>query len=174
MDVPIEFEFKLSAQDYKRAVRDFYLRQRSIQAMILLAEISGILGLLVASIFREGIGEPFFTMLLIGCVFFVVGFPLIVAFYLPYQVERRVSQNERARALQRWKLTEDGVELRTEYNESKSDWNVFGRIIESKDYYLLALSGSKSLFMIVPKRAFRTRQMEEEFREIVMRKVGEA
>ena len=174
MDMPIEFEFKLSAQDYKIAVRDFYLRQRSIKAMILLAEISGLLGILAASIFRKWIEEPFFTMLLVACVFLVVGFPLIVVFYLPYQVERKVSQNKRARALQRWKLTEDGVELRTEHNESKSDWGVFARIIESKDYYLLALSGSKSLFMIVPKRAFRTRQMEERFREAVMQKVGEA
>ena len=169
---PIEFEFNLSAQDYKKAVRDFYLRQRSIKVMMLLAGISGLLGVLAASAFKGWMEEPFFTMLLVACIFLAVGFPLGVIFYLPYLVERKVSQNERAMALQRWKLTEKGIELRTEHNESRSDWGVFARIIESKDYYLLALSGSKSLFMIVPKRAFRTRQMEEKFRKVVTRKVG--
>ena len=169
--MPIEIEFELSGKDYKIATRDFYLHQKSIWAMIILAEIGGAGSILWTSVFGETMEGSLQTVLLAFFLSLALVLPLAIFLYLPYQVERKVSKQGKLGIVQRWTVMDEGIEIKTEHSESKMDWEVFGGIIESSRHYLLSFSTNKNLFVIIPKRAFRTPRTATEFREIAMRHI---
>jgi len=164
MNTSIEFEFELTSQDYRKAIRDFYLHQMRTWVIIVVTGALCLLGILFVSDFGLSAEGLFLVLLLpLSLVLYFV--------YSPYQMGRRASRNERFTTMRRWVVTEREIKVTSKFSESKFDWGVFMAVIESKEYYLLRSSTNKNLFTIIPKRVFGTRQMAEEFRCLVIRNI---
>lgn len=68
-------------------------------------------------------------------------------------------------------FNDDGLNFHTEHLDSKLDWNYYYKAWETDKFYLLFYG--KSLFTIVPQRAFDDDEHERSFRSIISKNLRE-
>jgi len=163
----MRFEFTPTPEDYKKAIRIYYLSD------VRLWIIFGLFGLpqLCCSIYlitQNGLKNGILPIVLLFL------FPLFVVYLLvlmPLNFAQKVKNNERLRAKTTWIVSEEQIVVKNEYSESKLTWDTYQRVIESRAYYLLFYQGNKGLFQMLPKRAFFTVDQELAFQKMVDSKV---
>jgi hypothetical protein len=59
-----------------------------------------------------------------------------------------------------------------ELSETKLNWSVFNKILETDQYYYLIYVTNKNMFQFLPKRIFSSHVQENDFRQLMEQKVG--
>jgi hypothetical protein len=176
---PFEFSFTLTHEDYSRVIRAFTLRQPLYLILIvvfgLLAGFTmcATLGTVVLSLtgkeLAAGACSPLFLLVCTGIYLF---FPFHVLFLRPYLTGRQIKKHEDKFKQITWVMDDDHLHIASVQTKSEMEWAVFGKVVEIKQYYLLAYAMNKHAFQFVPKRAFESSEQEAIFRSYVEKYVG--
>jgi|GEM_PF-6672547 hypothetical protein len=76
--------------------------------------------------------------------------------------------NEKFRELQKIVFSNDGLDYETRGGRSKIEWSYYNKFLESKNTFILIYG--KSLYSIIPKRAFNAVQLED-FKKLLAEKI---
>ncbi len=68
-------------------------------------------------------------------------------------------------------FSDEGIFVKTPQINSKLAWSLYTRVIEGRDMYLLVYGKEIRMMTTVPKRAFKNRDEENGFRELVSRHI---
>lgn len=68
-------------------------------------------------------------------------------------------------------FTDEGITVRSRQAEARMAWGLYTRVIEGEQLFCLVYGKEIPTAMIIPKRAFRSRQDEDAFRELLARHV---
>jgi hypothetical protein len=167
MNEPLSFSFTPTRADYIISLRAFYLRQRTSWLVMLLFGAGIICGLLIP-LFTDSFPFNLATFAALAFGFYLF-FSLLI---LPTMSGNRVDKNERLRAETFWDVNSTGVTIKTEFAETTFDWPTIGKVLVTRDYYLLVYATHKNIFQILPKRAFTSEEQEAEFQIYLEAKVG--
>jgi hypothetical protein len=166
MTQTISFQFTPAKEDYIRAARTIQMSNKRLWpilvAMVLLelCALSAILG------GRLG-GSPLNWM-------FVLPLPLVVLYIFvwgPINLGRQIEKNERFTCEVTWQADDSQILVKNKFSETKMDWGTFQRFIETKDCYYLVYTVNKQMSQFVPKRAFKSKEHEAAFREMLKRNI---
>lgn len=69
-------------------------------------------------------------------------------------------------------FSEDDIHFKTSLAESRLEWAFYDKLWNMPRYYLLFYG--RDMFSIIPKRAFTEKNQEEQFKELVQRKLSPA
>ncbi|HEX6292130.1 MAG TPA: YcxB family protein [Herpetosiphonaceae bacterium] len=163
MTQPLEFRFALTKDDYQRAARVFYVRQKTTWIFFVILVVFMAANWMVFDT-PSGLFFVIYTLpLLLYLVFLFV--------VMPWWLGRAVQRHERLRADSTWHVTDERIVVSTPFAESTFDWGMFGRVIETPHAYLLVYSFNKNMFQIVPKRALATPEQAAAFERMLARKL---
>ena len=59
------------------------------------------------------------------------------------------------------------MKLSTKFGEWMNDWGTFHNFKETKEYFMIFFSTNQNYFQFVPKRAFASAEMMDDFRQIL-------
>lgn len=170
MSQSIRAQFKPTPSDYVKTTLAFYFTQRSI---LLLTAISILFAVLAVpySLVQWARGSNI-ALFILAIVF---GFLLIAAATVAaplLRVRRMVDKDETMRAETVWSITNDRIELRNRFEKTDLAWELFDRLIDTRQYFLLVYAGNKRQFTFLPKHAFSTEQERERFKLMAQEKMA--
>jgi hypothetical protein len=99
------------------------------------------------------------------CLFPLLAFTLFI--FSPMMLSRRVERDQRLRAERVWELNDDQFAIKNKFAEVSFEWSAFNVVKETPEQYVF-ISGT---FIFLPKRAFKSREQESEFRDLVKRHI---
>ena len=106
-------------------------------------------------------------------------FPLcatIILFFMRYfydrQIGKQVKTSTQFISPVSWQMDDTQIIVKTDFSETKMNWNMFQKTIEYERFYLLVQTANKRCFNIVPKRVFESTAQEESFRALIEQKLG--
>lgn len=159
------FRFTPTKNDYAIASREMTLRQTGMRlAIVVVALIPPALTMFHVSL------EPFDLVGLI-CVLFPIWLFLysLIAYILfvgPFMIARRAEKSKRCTSETILRANDEGVMMKDEFSEWKTDWGSFKKVLETKDYFLLILA-TNNMGQPLPKRAFESSDQEIAFRKLL-------
>jgi YcxB-like protein len=68
-------------------------------------------------------------------------------------------------------FSDEGIKVKTSQLDSKLAWSLYTRVLEGRGMYLLVYGKDTRMMTAVPKRAFKNRDQENQFRELVARHI---
>lgn len=159
----IEIRFALTPGDYARVTRSYYLHDRPAVVLLSVIAVMALLGLTAAI---SGVAAWGWSLGVIGLVV-----PLILFVMMPLQNAGLARRNERMLVETTWRFDEQGISAHTVHGDSTMDWGTLRRAVETRDYYLLVYAAGRSLFTVIPRRAFESPTHEKAFRDLLRRKI---
>lgn len=159
--------FTPTKQDYTRSIRSFYLSTPLYWGILIAVTpilLNAIFLLITAAIYGNHSS-------LIGFVFLVCLFFLVFKFARSRKSGSKAQNESLLQSPITWEFAENQVIVKNEFAETKRDWRVFQKVIETKEYYLLVDAVNKNFFQFVPKRAFKSQDEEILFVELLKQKI---
>ena len=163
-------EYRLSLKDYQEANQAHYKSQRFwyflIWGLSLLMILLGIVYTFASFITLGFIGSLIKgTFSLFIGIFFCPYFNLFQGYF----ITRAWRSQPSLREAMNLNITQEGLDCKAETYESKVQWQIFVKFLETKNVFMLYQA--EALFNIIPKRAFNSDEEIEEFREILSAKI---
>jgi hypothetical protein len=162
----MRLEYTPIARDYSRAMWTFIFSERRniwyIFPLLVFIAVSPI-GIAVVYILA-GDTVPVLPFLLTVFALAIFAYAYIIQ---PFITERRAKKNNRMLSPVAWELDQNNLKFKTAFAESQMDWGTFGKVIESRQYFLLIYSFNKRMFTFLPKRAFTLPEQEGAFRALL-------
>jgi hypothetical protein len=154
------FSFTPNRIDYVHTFRAYYYYRRSIKVILFVFVVISLCSL---STLFLGSFQAYQLFLPVMTIFLFLTF-----FYLsPSSVGDKVVKEERLHSEVTWQVDEEKIIVNNKFSEAKVDWGTFGEVLETSDHFMLVYAVQHNMFQIVPKRAFPTKAMLEEFRELM-------
>jgi hypothetical protein len=162
----ISLKVNYEEQDYIPALRSYLLRKPKFIALFTL------LYFLTIAFLRLLLGGPvrfdtslflLYSIMTLGCFFG------LLLYVLPQQRYRR---SFKAVEEHRFHITEQGIFYETEHANGILPWKRCTKLLERKRFYLFEHDHRR--VTVIPKRAFKNRQEENEFRAILKSKLPPA
>jgi hypothetical protein len=165
----LAFEYTPTRRDYLRAYRAFYLGNWQFWLVVLVVLLPVTFCLDLA--FQRGIfgGDARLLIPLLVLVFIIV-YVLSLLYISPLRAASRMRKDERLRCPVAFKADPGSLRIKTKFGESTLDWADFRRYLETRDLFLLTLAANRSVFQIIPKRAFQSAADLEAFRLLLAEK----
>jgi hypothetical protein len=161
---PIRAKFKPSPSDYVKATLAFYFTQRSILALTAISILFAVLAVPYSMVqWARGSNIAIFILAI------VLGFLLIAGATVAaplMRIRRMVDQDETMRAETAWLIRIDGIELQNRFEKTELPWEMFDRLIDTPQYFLLVYADNRRQFTFVPKHAFSSAQERERFKRM--------
>lgn len=164
MGETVTVKFVNNKTEYGSAIRLYYSKTKRTKIDIVLD-----LGLIVFGIvcwIKYSFSWVWVFLLTAGCL-------CLVLMYFVYYITPSIRFNHEPKFRDEYTLTfsDDGLEFMTDHLSSKLDWEYYFKAWESDRLYLLFYG--KSLFTIIPKRAFDDEDQENRFRSIISKNLRE-
>jgi len=180
---PLEFSYTITGEDHARAIRAYTLRRPEILPLFIVLGIafSLILITVLGSIVLTLLGKTQVTDITVllklisgflPCALFCLILPAFLLYIGPYLAGQRFKKHEDKVGLITWILDDDHIRIDASLSKSETAWNVFSKVMETKEDYLLVYAMNKRVFQFIPKRAFETPQQEADFRRYVEKGIG--
>jgi len=169
MSQSIRAQFKPTPSDYVKATLAFYFTQRSI---LLLTAVSILFFVLAVpySLVQWAHGSNIAIFILaIALGFLLIGAATVAAPLM--RVRKMVDHDETMRAETVWSIKNDRIELRNRFEKTDLTWEMFDRLIDTRQYFLLVYADNKRQFTFLPKHAFSTAQERERFKVMARERI---
>lgn len=161
---PIRAQFKPTPSDYVKATLAFYFTQRSILVLTAVSILFFIMAVPYSLVqWARGSNIAIF-ILAIALGFILIAAATVVAPLM--RVRKVVDQNETMRAETVWSITNNRMELRNRFEKTDLEWELFDRLIDTRQYFLLVYAGNKRQFTFLPKHAFSSADERERFKRM--------
>jgi len=159
MSKTITLRYTPTAHDHILGMRTFLLHIAHMRILFLVFALAFLAGVLLLFISDN---------LTIAAVVLIGLFPLLAFFlfvFSPIMLRRRVERDRRLRAERVWELNDDQITIKNNFAEVSLEWSAFNVVKETPEQYVF-ISGT---FIFLPKRAFKSKGQEAEFRDLVKR-----
>jgi hypothetical protein len=164
LDPPVVIEFQLSAQEMAAALRSQLLRRPVIWVLPVWGVLLAVIG--VIFLVSPGVGaKNIVGFALLGIGVYTVAVFAYVVWRAPLKAWHR---NEGLRGPQMIAFSEEGYQARSTFSEGRSTWALMKASFENDRFYMLLLS-TRRAYLVIPKRAFKSKQDEERFRHLIER-----
>ena len=165
----MQFEYRLSLKDYQEANQAYLKTQSLLYFLFWLFVFMGLLKFLVFINHGGNLGDIF-------TVIFALSFPLL--FFNPYfsnPLQRFLSSRTWKDLIELNHLitieaNEEILKITTFNSENTFQWQIYIKAIETKNLFMLYQA--KTLFHLIPKRAFSRDEQVKEFRLLLSTKIG--
>jgi hypothetical protein len=160
----VELSFRYTEEEYASAAADFYARASDAKFTFHLG-----VGVFAAALVLAWLaGDPYFGgSVLLGGLVVLAGW-----LYRRSALRRHFRRNPKFRDEYRMTFSDEGILFRSKGVESRLDWDFYSDVRETPEFYFLVYG--EDMFSLIPKRAFRGRRQESEFRGLLRRKLDHA
>jgi hypothetical protein len=167
----IVLQYTPKPQDYSNAVKMFLSNGR-ISNSIVRGFLSVLAFIMIASLLLN-IGTANFRV----AVYYLPLIILVVLFLLLPSMSgsstvRKVSKQPQLLLPVTYEIDDEKILIMTELSETKLNWGVFNKTLETDQYYYLIYVTNKNMFQFLPKRIFASQAQEDDFRQLVEQKAG--
>ncbi len=160
----LNFSFTPSRSDYIKTWRAFSLQHAATKIAIVFSIL--IVAIILASIlYLHDLSLAGFSVLLVMVIYY-----LAIFFLAPANMADKVTKDEKLNSEMFWVVDNDEVCVGNKYADIDCAWNTFGQTYETNEYFLLVYSSNKNMFQLIPKRAFKSAEQMEAFRELLQNK----
>lgn len=158
----LDINFKYTEREYTEAMKWYYFNSVKIKFDILLAIILVVGGIYLLITDGDNI---IYIFAVIGGLFF-----LSIMIFAIFINPSRIFRNEpKFRDEYYLSFSSEKIEFKTDNINSILQWNHYITFKESEHVFYLIYG--KNMLTILPKRAFKTKNTEEEFRKLLMSKL---
>src|SRR6476659_1782570 len=167
-DSKITLEYQMSETEYLAATRRLFFNTR--QGMIRLVVVC-VLALMVAFLMSMLLVDMF---ALVITLVMVILFDIVLVYNALVTLPRRFYRGDpKFREKYQVTFSNEGVVVKTFQIDSKLAWSLYTKVIEGREMYLLMYGKDLRMMTAVPKRVFRSREEEMEFRGLVSRHIAD-
>lgn len=161
----IKLDFSYTEREYLAASRLLFFRSFETVARLTLFSLLIASGLLLLSFLVDDF--PLWVSLA-GMILFEGAILYGILIALP---RRYFRGDPKFRDKWEFTFTEQGLQVKTEQIDSKLAWSLYTRVVEGAGLFLLIYGKDLRTMTLLPKRAFKNRTQENEFRELVTRQI---
>jgi hypothetical protein len=163
-DSKIKIEFELTEPEYLAATRLYFIQARHVLMRLMIVSVLGLIGAALISLVAD-----FFMWVTIAFVALVEAF---VFYTLLVQTPRRYFRKDgKLHGRHEMTFSDAGIFLKTAKLESKLSWDLYTKVLESRDLYGLVYGKETRMMSTIPKRAFKDRNQENQFRQLIARHI---
>jgi len=167
-DSKITLEYQMSEPEYLAATRLLFFNTK--HGMIRLVVIC-VLALIVALMMSMLLADMF---ALVITLVMVILFDIVLVYNGLVVLPRRFYRGDpKFREKYQVTFSSEGVVVKTFQIDSKLAWSLYTKVIEGREMYLLMYGKDLRMMTAVPKRVFRSREEEMEFRGLVSRHIAD-
>lgn len=166
----IRFSFTPAQRDYLITARAFLLRRPLLLLIVFVLGLVSSLLWLLFSLSANSADAIAFVLPAVIVPFGLVALFLIVA---PIIMASLVANNTALMSELRCEASAAGLHVASANADTTLNWELFGEVIETKNYFLLVFHDRRKLFQMIPKRAFASANDENHFRQLVKREIGD-
>lgn len=159
----IEIKFKYTKEEYVKAFREYLLLTKTIKKRDMIVAILVIIFSTIWLILSKEILSA--VCLLCGVLFLLL---LCNLYY--WMPGRNFSQNNKFKEEYNLTFSDEGILFKTDSINSNLKWNTYVDFMENEEFFYLIQA--KQVFSLIPKRAFDSVEVENGFREMVLRNVN--
>jgi hypothetical protein len=162
MHTSMSFSFTPNKDDYITTMRGFTFTRKNILLRLFFYGIifaAILVGFRIVRLENWTLAPVLMVVFLIALIFqFVVQ---------PLRISQQIESNERLRSEITCTVDELGLKMATKFGESMNDWGTFHNFKESKGHFMIFFSTDQNYFQFIPKRAFASAEMMDDFRQIL-------
>ena len=159
----IELRFKYTEDEFAEAWQFYATRSYLKKVDVLVALLLILVSLIMIAI--NGYEWLWGLLFVIGFIFLVLNF--IGYFVTPRQRFRRDAKYQEEYYLG---ISDTGLHFKMSNAESQLEWSFYQKVWNVPRHYLLFYG--RDLFTLIPKRVFGGKEQEEQFKELVQRKLS--
>lgn len=163
----MELEYSLTEEDYVQFNIEHGKKSPFLRKRILLQRIFGPIIFIIAPFLIQGFSDiPFwywFTLFGITSILWFVYYPKYTNWEIKRGIMKMLEEGDNENLLNHRKLTlrVDGIQQISEHNVVNTPWEQIDSIWETEDYLFLYISSLSAY--IIPKRAFNSKEDQEDF-----------
>ena len=158
----IQLKFTYTEAEYVAAVYAYYARTFHMKTYIVLGGLLILAGL--ALWLYTGAAVVFFGL---SVFMLIIGVPAIFYYITPRRHFRETAELHYPYEIS---LNEEKLIFKTRGVESRLEWQSYHKAGETDQFYFLFYG--KQLFTVIPKRVFTNQAQEQQFRDLLQRKVA--
>ena len=161
----LSFKFTPKKDDFISVVRATYALDSLkwlFVVLLLIVALPTTLTLLAGGLAYIGYALPLLCLM---------GFVAYLYFLMPAALAQQMQNDRQLSAETTCQVNDQGVTLKNQFTETKYNWDIFKRAVETESHYLLYYSMNRRMIQILPKRAFESSEQEAAFRELLTRKI---
>lgn len=164
----VELRYSLTEQEYLSAVRFYLMRSKRLMVRVIVWLVLVLAGLFLLNVVIDFILPIWFILALVV----LIG----VAFFHGYLVDlprRYFRSDPKFRQEYNLTFTDAGIEFKTQDINSSIAWSLYTRVVENENFYILVYGENIPSLSILPKRAFRDSNEENDFRQMLRRHIDQ-
>lgn len=164
----VELRYSLTEQEYLSAVRFYLMRSKRLMVRVIVWLLLVLAGLFLLNVVIDFILPIWFILALVV----LIG----VAFFHGYLVDlprRYFRSDPKFRQEYNLTFTDAGIEFKTQDINSSIAWSLYTRVVENENFYILVYGENIPSLSILPKRAFRDSNEENDFRQMLRRHIDQ-
>lgn len=159
-------KFQPTYEDYLRINRTTTFNKPTLILMIMmgLVTIGTLLGLVLGWIQTD---RNRLLLYLLPPAMFV-----FYLFYTPFEMRRQSRKLAEQVHTIKWRVGEDGITVDKDNESKKYLWEMLGTAQETDLDYILFFKANRSDYIFIPKRAFKTSALKQQFQEMTTANLG--
>ena len=164
----VELRYSLTEKEYLSAVRFYLMRSKRLMVRVIVWLVLVLAGLFLLNVVIDFILPIWFILALVV----LIG----VAFFHGYLVDlprRYFRSDPKFRQEYNLTFTDAGIEFKTQDINSSIAWSLYTRVVENENFYILVYGENIPSLSILPKRAFRDSNEENDFRQMLRRHIDQ-
>jgi hypothetical protein len=161
MSKTITLRYSPTTDDHVQGMRTFMLHVARMRILLLVFALAFVAGIFLI-IFSDSLKSA--GVVMVGL------FPIMAIFLFfisPMALRRRVRRDRRLRAERVWELNDEQISIKNNFAEVTLEWSAFNVVKETQEQYVF-MAGT---FVFLPKRAFKSKEQEAEFRDLVKKHI---
>jgi hypothetical protein len=162
MSQSVTVHYTPTHKDYAHVLRLFIFHFTGTKISIVFLAVA--FGLIVYSLATKAVAPSVFEII------WVLLPPLIAAFMFIIQPSRYATQamaNKHLAAETTWDVSNSGLEICTQYDSTRLEWNSLEKLVTYKDYYLVLMKANRNIPLFLPRRAFTNGEQQKLFLQIL-------
>jgi hypothetical protein len=167
-EAEVKIEYQYTEAEYLAASRLLFFSQPNILVRLL---VFGLLLLIAALMFSVVVIDVFPLWAMIA---FVLLFEGALFYNLLVRMPRTYFRGD-GKFRDKYEVTfsDECIRVKTSQIDSKLAWTLYTKVLEGSDMYLLIYGTDLRMMTAVPKRAFKSKDQEHKFRELVIRHISD-
>ena len=163
-DSEVKIEFELTEPEYLAGTRLYFFRARNVLLRMAIVSVLGLFGAALISLIAD-----YYMWVAIA---FVALFEAFIFYTVLIEQPRRYFRKDgKLHGTFQLTFSDAGIFLKTAKLESKMSWDLYTKVLESHDLYGLVYGKETRMVSMIPKRAFKDRDQENQFRQLLARHI---
>ena len=162
MDPKITVRYIPVQQDYANVLRLFFLKRTGTRISLAFLVIAFVL--IIFALIQKGSTPTIFELIWLLLPPLFVIFVIIIQ---PNRIARQAAKNEQLVTETTWIVSDEGVQISSQFGSTHLGWDALNRLAITKEYYLLLFKDNKTAFRFLPRRAFTSPDQEDMFLKLV-------